>query len=352
MIRRVIAAGTAAAGLVLAGAVAPAVAATTAPAPVRVLSVTVSDVTLKPHHTVSVKVTAKLSRALVGDEEGVAIVGPADTQNLDELGYDVLAPTSVPTTLATTFTIADTVRPGSWVAEADIFGSPTAQTPSSSVDKTFHVKLPTALKVNASPEPAAYGETITVVGGLTHYSQSAKKSTAYAGKKVDVYFDPKGAAPRAKVGSVTTNSKGGFTKRFTARTTGTWSAQFAGTSSYAAARSVGDSVVVEKKKTHLAVNASPEPVKKGAKVTVAGRLTHATSVRGTLHYTAYHGKTLTVWFNPAGPKGASKVATVTTSSTGAFSTKRTQSAAGTWTVKFAGTAGYAASSGTDYVAVR
>ncbi len=348
MFKRIIAAGSAAVGLVLAGVAAPA--ADAAVATLQVKSVSVADVTLKPGGSATVKITVKVNRALAKGEEADIIVWPQSAP--EGAGIDVLSPTSAPTTLVESFTMPDTALTGAWVAEAQTWAGPTAVHPSSFLDATFHVKLPTALKVDASPEPAAVGEALTVTGSLTHYSPSSKKYTAYPSKKVDVYFDPAGKAPRAKVGSVTTNAKGGFTKRFTAKTTGTWSAQFAGTASYAAVRSAGDTVAVAKKKTHLTVNASPEPVKKGAKVTVAGRLTHATSVRGTLHYTSYPHKTLTVWFDPAGAKGASKVATVTTSSSGTYAVKRTQSVAGTWTVKFAGTAGYAATSGKDAVAVK
>jgi hypothetical protein len=242
---------------------------------------------------------------------------------------------------------------GVWSAT---FAGTAAEWPAASNgDRVEVVKKLTRLSVNASPEPAAVGETLTVSGKLTRATSASAKTAyvVYAGKTVDVYFDPAGAAPRAKVATVTTDSNGKFAKKFTAKTTGTWSAQFAGTSSYAAVRSNGDNVVVSKKKTHLTVNASPEPVKKGGTVTVAGKLTHATSVRGTLHYTAYKGKTVTVWFDPTGPKGATKVATVTTRADGTFSVKRTQSVPGVWRAKFAGTANYAAATSIgDYVAVK
>ncbi|GMA25126.1 hypothetical protein GCM10025864_28850 [Luteimicrobium album] len=214
------------------------------------------------------------------------------------------------------------------------------------------MKLPTALTLDAAPEPAAVGETLTVNGKLTRYGQSTGKYAGYSGRKVDVYFDPAGAAPHTKVGTATTDASGRFTKKVTAKTTGVWSAEYAGSTYYAAVRSAGDSVTVVKKKTRVSADASPEPVKKGAKVTVAGRLTHATAVRGTLRYTSYPHMTLTVWFDPAGAKGASKVATVTTSSSGTYSVKRTQSVAGTWSVRFAGTPSYAASAGKDTVAVK
>ncbi|MFC8731648.1 hypothetical protein ACFT5B_04235 [Luteimicrobium sp. NPDC057192] len=357
MIRRIIAAGSAAAGLVLAGAVAPAVAADPAPA-ASPLSVHVSaaDVVLNPHATRTLTIKASLSRALVKGEVAAVVVGPWDS---DDVVLVPLEGASGAKSLSTSFPLDVSSPAGSWGAEVGVFEGAIDDVYNGDVDPfvdvtaRFHVKLPTALTVNASPEPAAVGETLTVAGRLNRYSQTAKKYVAYSGRKVDVYFDPAGAAPRAKVATVTTSSAGTYAKKLTAKTTGVWSAQYAGTSSYAAVRSTGDYVVVSKRKTHLTVNASPEPVKKGGTVTVVGRLTHATSVRGTLHYTAYQGKTVTVWFDPTGPKGPTKVATLTTRADGTFAARRTQSVPGVWRVKFAGTANYAAATSTgDYVAVK
>ncbi|GMA25123.1 hypothetical protein GCM10025864_28820 [Luteimicrobium album] len=301
-------------------------------------------------------VKATLSRALVKGEVAAVVVGPWDSDDVVLVPLDG-APGAK--SLSTSFPLESDTPVGSWGAEVGVFDGTISDVYSGQVDPfvdvtaRFHVKLPTAFTVNASPEPAAYGETITVAGALTHYSQTAKKDTVYKAKKVDVYFDPAGKARRAKVATVTTDSKGRFAKKFTAKTTGVWSAQFAGTSSYAAVRSNGDNVVVAKKKTHLTLNAGPEPAKKGSRLTVAGRLTHATSVRGKAHYTSYHGKTLTVWFNPVGPKGATKMATVTTNAKGEFSKKLAQSVDGTWQVTFAGTSTYAAAtSNKDHVDVK
>ncbi|GAA4834581.1 hypothetical protein GCM10023221_09240 [Luteimicrobium xylanilyticum] len=356
MIRRIIAAGSAAAGLVLAGAVAPAVAAgSPSPEPLAV-HVTTADVVLKPHATRTLTIKAALSRPLAKGEVAAVVVGPWDS---DDVVLVPLDGASGGKSLSTSFPLEADTPVGNWGAEVGVFQGTINDVYDGHVDPfvdvttRFHVKLPTAFTVNASPEPAAYGETITVAGSLTHYSQTAEKNTVYKGKTVDVYFDPAGKAPRAKVATVTTDSKGQFAKKFTAKTTGVWSAQFAGTSSYAAVRSNGDNVAVAKKKTHLTLNAGPEPAKKGSTLTVAGRLTHATSVRGKAHYTSYHGKTLTVWFNPTGPKGATKVATVTTNAKGEFSKKLTQSVDGTWQVTFAGTKTYAAAtSNKDHVDVK
>jgi len=352
MLRRIIAAGAAAGGLVLAGAVAPATAVTAAPAPVHVLGVTATSVTLVPHRSTVVRVTARLDRALVGSEDAVAVVGPDDAAGADELGYAELVPGSAGTTLTATFTLPDSVRPGLWDVEAAVFPDGDADAPSSYRDGSFRVKLPTALTVDAAPEPAAVGETLTVTGTLKRYGQSTGTYVGYGNRPVELYFDPAGPAPRAKVRTVRTGATGRYSTTFTATTTGVWSAQFAGSTYNAAHRSSGDGVVVSKRKTRLAVSATPKPVAKGGRVTVTGRLTRATSLRGTPRYVSYAGRTVTVWFDPAGPQGPRKVATTTTRSDGTFTKKLTQSVAGVWQVRFGGTAYFAASAGKTAVAVR
>lgn len=115
---------------------------------------------------------------------------------------------------------------------------------------SFYVKRATTLTLNASPEPVKKGKKVTVKGTLKKlnpgksYIHTDAKYSAYAGKKVKIYFDPKGSKPRVYMGSAKTNSKGVFSKKFTAKVDGTWSAEFAGTSHYVAKKSAGDFVDV------------------------------------------------------------------------------------------------------------
>jgi hypothetical protein len=224
---------------------------------------------------------------------------------------------------------------------------------------SFYVKRATHLSLNAAPEPVAYKEKVTVSGALTRLSAgdswdpSDARYVPYAGRSVTIYFDPKGSAPKRKVGTATTGSTGRYSKVFTATTTGTWSVSFAGNSSYAPTASGGDSVAVVHKATHLTANAGPEPVRKGRTLTVTGKLTHRTNVRGAAHYTAYSGKKVTIYFNPKGPKGPRAVGTATTNSKGAYHRSFKATVDGTWSAKFSGTRTYGAStSRSDFVDVK
>jgi len=110
---------------------------------------------------------------------------------------------------------------------------------------SFQLKRSTQLSLDASPEPVAKGRTITVKGTLKglvgDYSMSYR---GYANQPVKIYFDPKGSQPKRYAGTVTTNSKGQYAKKYTAKQDGVWSAVFAGNSRYVSKTSAGDFVDV------------------------------------------------------------------------------------------------------------
>lgn len=90
-----------------------------------------------------------------------------------------------------------------------------------------------------------------------------------------------------------------------------------------------------KRASKLTTNAGPEPVAKGGKLTVTGKL-----VRANWEDLKYHGYTrqqVRLQFKKAGSSSYSTVKTVTTSSTGGLSTTVTASSAGTWRWFFPGT---------------
>jgi hypothetical protein len=206
------------------------------------------------------------------------------------------------------------------------------------------------LTFNAAPEPVAPGEKITASGTV---SFRTPRGSFTARSNVWLYFDPTGPGKRRYVRSLDTNASGRFSTQVTATTSGVWSVRLEGSPWGASVTSRGDKVEVVRKKTRLTANAAPEPIRRGAKLTVAGRLTHATSVRGAAHYTSYKAKKLTIWFNPTGPRGAKAVASVTTNSRGEYAKKLGQSVDGTWSVTFSGTSNYApAASNKDHVDVR
>jgi Excalibur calcium-binding domain. len=86
----------------------------------------------------------------------------------------------------------------------------------------------TYMKLGASAPKVAYNKKVTLKGSVT-YGSSRK---ALKGKTLTVYFDPDGALPKKKVGTVKTNSKGQFSKSFRQKVPGTWTVTWKGNSSY------------------------------------------------------------------------------------------------------------------------
>ncbi|WP_418276456.1 hypothetical protein ACNHYB_00620 [Isoptericola jiangsuensis] len=109
-----------------------------------------------------------------------------------------------------------------------------------------------------------------------------------------------------------------------------------------------------KQATYLKVNASPEPVRKGKKVTVAGTLKYWDS---DYHYgdgakRALKGKTVKIYFDPQGAKGPTYKGSAKVTSKGTFSRKFKQTTSGTWIVKYAGTSTLTADRASDAVKVK
>ncbi|MEV1026895.1 hypothetical protein [Streptomyces sp. NPDC050264] len=100
---------------------------------------------------------------------------------------------------------------------------------------------------------------------------------------------------------------------------------------------ISDSIAQYKVKraSVLVTNASPEPVKRGAKLTVTGKLTRANWEDRKYH--GYSGQPVTLQFKKAGSSSYTTVKSVKTNSTGNLSTTVTASAAGSWRWSFPGT---------------
>lgn len=90
-----------------------------------------------------------------------------------------------------------------------------------------------------------------------------------------------------------------------------------------------------KRASRLTADATPEPVAKGAKLTVRGKLTRANWE--SLEYHGFTGQKVKLQFKKAGAASYTTVKTVTTGAHGSLSTKVTVSAAGAWRWYFAGT---------------
>ncbi|MFI7325432.1 HtaA domain-containing protein [Streptomyces rubiginosohelvolus] len=131
------------------------------------------------------------------------------------------------------------VKDGTWRARyAGTADRAAAVSSSDNVD----VKLRTAVSgFNASPEPVRKGRTITVKGTLRSLDGTWKNAS---GQSVSILFKADGSSKWSKLATVKTNSKGVFSKGFTAKKDGTWKAQFTATSSRLGTTSSGDRVDV------------------------------------------------------------------------------------------------------------
>lgn len=97
-----------------------------------------------------------------------------------------------------------------------------------------------------------------------------------------------------------------------------------------------------KRPSKLTLNATPEPVDKGDRVTVTGRLqllrfTYEYSGSGA-YWSNLSGQKVKLYFDPAGSEPRKYVTTVTTNSSGVYTYKWWASRTGTWTAEYAGTA--------------
>ncbi|WP_235453211.1 calcium-binding protein [Streptomyces olivochromogenes] len=106
-----------------------------------------------------------------------------------------------------------------------------------------------------------------------------------------------------------------------------------------------------KRAAQVTVNASPEPVAKGARITVTGKLVRANW--DTYRYAGYAGQAVKLQFRPKGSSTYTTVATVNTSGTGTLRTTVKAVKDGYWRWSFTGTntTGPAKATG-DYVDVR
>lgn len=106
-----------------------------------------------------------------------------------------------------------------------------------------------------------------------------------------------------------------------------------------------------KRAAKLTTNATPEPVKKGATLTVKGALTRANWE--TSKYSGYTGQSVTLQFRAKSSDTYKNVKTVKSGTSGALSTTVKASADGFYRYKFAGTTTTAAKSAAgDYVDVK
>ncbi|MFD8258240.1 hypothetical protein ACFV19_04675 [Streptomyces griseoluteus] len=110
---------------------------------------------------------------------------------------------------------------------------------------TVYVKRNSHLTVNASPEPVAKEQTISVTGKVTRANWETRKYTSYGDRPVSLQFKPSGAASYTTVKKVYANSSGDLRTTVKASRTGTWRWVYYGNTTTGPSTSSGDNVVVK-----------------------------------------------------------------------------------------------------------
>ncbi len=211
---------------------------------------------------------------------------------------------------------------------------------------------------NATPEPVRKNGTLTVSGQLTQPNWNhltADGSTyvvvGYPSQPVQLQFKKAGATSYSTVKTVTAGSDGTLKTTVKATTSGTWRWSFAGSSTSVGSTSGADSVTLYKV-SKLTVNAAPEPVVKGGKLTVTGRLTRATTDAAST-FAGYAKQPVKLQFRKSGSSTYTTVKTVYTDAKGYLKTTTTSKAAGYWRFSYAGNATVASvSAAGDHVALK
>lgn len=110
---------------------------------------------------------------------------------------------------------------------------------------TAKVQRAARLTVNAAPEPAVQGKTLTVKGALTRADWERGKYTGYKGQKAVLQFRADGAGAYKDVKTVTSGTAGALSTTVKASRSGCFRYVFAGTSTTGAAKATCDHVEVD-----------------------------------------------------------------------------------------------------------
>ncbi|MFJ3302407.1 hypothetical protein ACIPSA_04665 [Streptomyces sp. NPDC086549] len=109
---------------------------------------------------------------------------------------------------------------------------------------TVKVQRAAKLTVNATPEPAVYGKTLTVKGALTRANWETNKYSGYTGQQAVLQFRAAGTSTYKDVKAVTSGTAGALSTTVKATKSGYFRYVFAGTATTAAAKATGDYVKV------------------------------------------------------------------------------------------------------------
>lgn len=224
-------------------AVAPAHAAPayvtvdSTPAP-RLTSVKVSNVTVnasnRPRATLTVKVSDPgntMRKATYTGYSWSADAEPTLKSRYGWLSFDSFKRTRNTSTTDTWTAPSGVVRYDDWgqyTAEVNLWGWDLSGNRDLDYDltkfTTFSVRGNVGLTMNASPEPVRKGRSITVAGKATRLNADTFRYVKAAkGTKIRIYWAPgKSGGSKAYKGTALVGSKGTYSKRFTATSSGRW----------------------------------------------------------------------------------------------------------------------------------
>ncbi|WP_328463303.1 hypothetical protein OHA21_37585 [Actinoplanes sp. NBC_00393] len=210
---------------------------------------------------------------------------------------------------------------------------------------------------DATPEPVRKGARLTVTGRLTAPdwgnldASGHTRIVGYAGQSVYLtYAKYASAGAYTRIKTVTSGPDGALRTTVPATASGAWKWIYWGNTGAASTSSLPDTVTLYKV-AKLTVNASPEPVKKGGKLTVTGRLTRATTDAAT-KFVGYGKQPVRLQFRKANGTYQT-VKTVWTDARGYLRTTTKAKASGYWRWSYAGSSAVASVSATgDKVALK
>ncbi|WP_030454206.1 hypothetical protein [Herbidospora cretacea] len=299
---------------------------------------TVSDLTINPSPVVVTsrdKVTATFSFVVGKEADKVeATIAP---RRGDAKPLTLTAPTGTPDGKYTgTFSFGRGEPAGDWRLSVKA-SNETGTTEAAKDFKVFQVWSTDIVRFGAGPEPAKFGSTLTVSGRLVIHG--SKGFDGLKNQRVKILFKEKGSWRWKTVAWDRTNWRGDFAVRVKALKSGWWKAEYDGVKGFThGSSSDSDQVTVFRPRPPkpdaasrvVDFNASPEPVKKGKKLSLVGELQTWDHGR----WDGYEGK-VSVWFKAKHGKWT-YVKTAWTDGSGEFSTTATAKKSGDWRVVFAG----------------
>ncbi len=199
---------------------------------------------------------------------------------------------------------------------------------------------------NASPEPVGQGAEITAAGRAVRFGVDGEAEPGTGWPVLQFSSD---GQVWTDLFSTVPDADGYFSMKTPAERDGYWRVQVErpGVDELPSTSSA-DYVDVRYRTAVADFNASPEPVTKGAKITVAGTLR-----RYTTAWKAFSGQSVKIYFAADGTSTWTYEGAATSSTTGHFSHTFTAAKDGIWRVTYAGSADYLAVTGPgDHVDVR